>query len=106
MIGERLAEIRTDHGDTQTTLANKLHVSCFTVSSWVQGKSSPGHEMLVKICRLYNVSSDYLLGLVDDDSKLRQRRQVGLSKEELAAIREFEEFLVWKKLKKAHNQHK
>jgi transcriptional regulator with XRE-family HTH domain len=32
VIGERLADIRKDHGDTQQTLADKLQVSKFTVS--------------------------------------------------------------------------
>jgi len=33
VIGERLADIRKDHGDTQQTLADKLQVSKFTVSN-------------------------------------------------------------------------
>ena len=93
MLGERLAEIRKDHGDTQVTLARKLNVTHFTVSSWEQEKSSPSHEALVSICRLYNVSSDYLLGLT------RFERPVEFTREELSQIREFEEFLIWKRRK-------
>ncbi len=93
MLGERLAEIRKDHGDTQVTLARKLNVTHFTVSSWEQEKSSPSHEALVSICRLYNVSSDYLLGLT------RIERPVEFTREELSQIREFEEFLIWKRRK-------
>ena len=36
VIGERLADIRKDHGDTRQTLADKLQVSKFTVSNWEQ----------------------------------------------------------------------
>ena len=61
MIGERLAEVRKDHNDRQADLAQKLHVTLYTVRSWEQEKSAPSHEMLVRICRLYQVSSDYLL---------------------------------------------
>ena len=43
MIGERLAEVRKDHGDTQQTLAAKLNVTKYTVSSWEQEKSEPNH---------------------------------------------------------------
>ena len=63
MVGERLAEIRKDHDDTQAALAKKLNVSVTTVRSWEQEKSSPSHDALVAICRLYRISADYLLGL-------------------------------------------
>ena len=56
MIGERLAEIRKDHGDNQDDLARKLNVSVFAIRSWEQEKSAPSHEMLVRVCRLYQVS--------------------------------------------------
>ena len=46
VIGERLAEIRKDHGDTQQTLADKLNVTKYTVSSWEQEKSEPNHDTL------------------------------------------------------------
>ena len=65
MIGERLKEIRKDAKDRQSDLAEKLNVSVQTIKSWEGEKSSPGHDFLVQICRLYNVSADYLLGLSD-----------------------------------------
>ena len=75
MIGERLAEIRKDHGDNQDDLARKLNVSVFAIRSWEQEKSAPSHEMLVRVCRLYQVSSDYLLGLSNIDPVHEQRRR-------------------------------
>ena len=33
MIGERLAEIRKDHGDNQDDLARKLNVSVFAIQA-------------------------------------------------------------------------
>ena len=75
MIGERLAEIRKDHGDNQDDLARKLNVSVFAIRSWEQEKSAPSHEMLVRVCRLYQVSSDYLLGLSNIDPVYEQRRR-------------------------------
>ena len=63
MIGERLQDIRKDNQDTQRMLAEKLKVSIATVQSWEQEKSAPNHDMLVAICRLYQVSADYLLGI-------------------------------------------
>lgn len=93
-----MAEVRKDHGDTQATLAQKLHVTHFTVSSWEQDKSAPDHEMLVKICQLYQVSADYLLGLTRVDPVYEQRkRQKLFTEEERAALRSFEEYLLWRR---------
>ncbi len=100
MIGERLAEMRKDHGDTQAALAGRLGVSLPTVRAWEQEKSSPNHEMLVAICRLYDVSSDYLLGLTDlDPAYTQKKRQAQLTAEERAAVRDFENYLRWKRKK-------
>ena len=73
MIGERLADVRKDHGDTQAALADRLKVSLSSIRSWEQEKSSPPHELLVSICKIYEVSSDYLLGLSDVDPAYVQR---------------------------------
>ena len=86
MIGERLQEVRKDHGDTQKDLAAKLDVVFHTVSSWEQGKSEPSHDLLVKICNLYQVSADF-----------QRRRLERFSSDELAFLRKVEEFLLWQK---------
>lgn len=98
MIGELLAEVRRDHGDTQAKLAEKLHVTVSAVRSWEQEKSAPSHETLVSICRLYEISSDYLLGLTDvDPSDVQYRRLLSFTKDELAEIQSFEAYLLWKR---------
>ncbi|MBR7056671.1 MAG: helix-turn-helix transcriptional regulator [Oscillospiraceae bacterium] len=97
MIGERLSEIRKDHRHTQVDLAQRLGVSLSTVRSWEQNKSSPSHEMLICICRLYQVSSDYLLGLSDTDPAYAQRRAVHLlSEQEIQELQNYEKYLIWK----------
>lgn len=102
MIGELLAEVRKDHRDTQASLAQKLHVTISAVRSWEQNKSSPPHETLVSICRLYQVSADYLLGLTRiDPVYTQQRRLKNFSQEELDQLRAFEEFLMWRKRDKS-----
>ena len=100
MVGERLAEIRKDHGDRQIDLAAKLNVSKETIKSWEHENSSPSHSDLVTICRLYHVSADYLLGLTDDDPLFgEKRREARFTPEERAEIRAFEEFLLYKRKK-------
>ncbi len=98
MIGERLAEVRKDHGDTQETLGARLGVTKFTVSNWEQGKSEPGHDDLVRLCRLYSVSADYLLGISNDDPVYdRQRRALRFTREEQEELRNMEKYLLWKR---------
>ena len=75
MIGERLAELRKINGDTQQGMANKLHATLSAVRCWEQEKSSPSHEMLIAICKLYGTSADYLLGLTDIDPSDEARKQ-------------------------------
>ena len=99
MVGERLAEIRKDHGETQGDLASALGVSLHTVRSWEREKSSP------PLCRRYSVTSDYLLGLSDVDPAYVQRRRLEFfDAEELRDLREFEEFLYWRKRRRRAEQ--
>ena len=98
MIGERLAEIRKDRSHKQVDLAEKLGVSVCAVRSWEQEKCDPPHETLVRICRLYGVSADYLLGLTDIDPAYVQRQRLEeFSPEEIAELHRFEDFIVWKR---------
>lgn len=98
MIGELLAEVRKDHGDTQASLAQKLQVTVSAVRSWEQNKSSPPHETLVNICRLYQVSADYLLGLTRvDPLYMQQRRLEQFTPEELAELKRVEQYLLWRR---------
>ena len=98
MFGERLAEIRRDHGHTQANLAARLHVSTPTVRAWEQEKSMPSYETLIALCRLYSVTSDYLLGLSDVDpayeTKLARTR---LTREDMRLMADFEAFLLWRR---------
>ena len=37
---------------------------------WEHGDAQPSLDMLVRLCNLFGVSSDYLLGIDDADAKL------------------------------------
>lgn len=68
MLGQRINELRIAMGWSQVQLAEKLNISKQTVSNWENENIQPSIEMLVRIAKLFHVSTDYLLGL--DDSQM------------------------------------
>ena len=93
MDGERLKEIRKDHHDTQKDLARKLGFSTATVSKWEQGQAKPDLDTLVEICRMYHVTSDFLLGLSDSDPLIYEQRMERLSEEHQKMLETFQSYL-------------
>lgn len=69
MLGQRISEIRTSTGWSQVELAKRLGVAKQTVSNWENENIQPSIEMLIRVARIFNVSTDYLLGL-DDELRL------------------------------------
>ena len=62
-IGEIIKELRKEKNLSQSQLAEMLFTSQDTVSLWERGKSFPDIPMLIKLAKIFNVTSDYLLGL-------------------------------------------
>lgn len=62
-IGKLIKELRIEMKITQTELAKKLNTTQDTISLWELGKSYPDIFSLVKLSKIFNVSTDYLLGL-------------------------------------------
>ena len=63
MFSERLAEVRKANKLSQTEVATKLNVTKQSVANWENGNVMPSIDMLIKISTVFNVSSDFLLGL-------------------------------------------
>lgn len=64
-IGERIKELRLESKLSQAKLGSLLLVSQDTVSLWEKGKSLPTAEYIIAMCKLFEISADYILGLVD-----------------------------------------
>lgn len=64
-FAERLKEVRIENKINQKRLAELCHVQQSCVSKWEQGLTLPDAEMIVVLCRVLHVSSDYLLGIQD-----------------------------------------
>lgn len=65
MLGKRIGELRSAHGWSQVELSKHLKVAKQTVSNWENENIQPSIEMLIRIAKIFNVSTDYLLGLED-----------------------------------------
>lgn len=61
-----LKDLRKENGYSQKQIAEKLCISQQTYSDYENGKTEPTPDTLIKIGKIYNVSVDYLLGIVDD----------------------------------------
>lgn len=64
-LGVKIRRLREKHGLKQINLANALQVSPQAVSKWEKGASIPDIDSLKKIANLFNVSTDFLLGITD-----------------------------------------
>lgn len=60
-LKERIALARKQAGLSQEQLGEKLGVSRQAVSKWESGQSNPDVAYLAEMCRLFGVSSDWLL---------------------------------------------
>lgn len=73
-LKERIALARKQAGLSQEQLGEKLGVSRQAVSKWESGQSNPDVAYLAEMCRLFGVSSDWLLlGKETDDASIPAR---------------------------------
>ncbi|MBQ8295867.1 MAG: helix-turn-helix transcriptional regulator [Clostridia bacterium] len=63
---KRFNELLQNCGKSQVEIAKAIHVSKQCVNDYKTGKSVPSIETLFLLCRVLDVSADYLLGLSDD----------------------------------------
>lgn len=67
---KRLKDMREDHDLSQEAVAKILQTSQQQVSKWETGTQMMGVDKYVILAQYYNVSVDYLLGLIDKPKKL------------------------------------
>ena len=60
-FGNKLAKLRREQNYTQEQFADILGVSRQSVSKWESDLAYPETDKLIKICEIFNCSSDYLL---------------------------------------------
>lgn len=66
---KRVKDIMQNKGLKQSDLAKMTGIAEATISRYCNGRRTPNIKALVKIAKILNVSTDYLLGIKDDNGK-------------------------------------
>lgn len=59
-LGDRIRQLRQQHGWSQAQLSKKLNVHQKQISGYERGIHSPSIELLIRMAELFNVSLDYI----------------------------------------------
>lgn len=73
-----MRELRKNNNLTQDDIAKMFDVTNNAVYSWEVGKSQPSMEIIVELAKYFNVTTDYLLGLNQDDLDKIEKLKVAL----------------------------
>lgn len=86
---KNLCAIRTEKKMSQLALSTKLGVAQETISAYENGKAFPSVDTLLKLCDIFNVSSDYMLDRTDVRYTIKDFCDKNLSEEELELVSTF-----------------
>lgn len=67
---QRIKDIREDHDLNQEQIAKLLQTTRQQISKYETGKQMMGIDKYIKLAKHFNVSIDYLTGLIDFPEKL------------------------------------
>jgi transcriptional regulator with XRE-family HTH domain len=62
VLGERIKELRKEHKMSRKELSEKLGVSLSAIGMYEQGNREPDGSKLKRLCEIFGVSLDYLMG--------------------------------------------
>ena len=83
-FGNVLKTLRLKENMTQAQLAQKLGLTKSVISAYKTGLRLPSYDILIHIAKIFNVSTDYLLGLENK----REIDLSGLIENEITALLE------------------
>lgn len=66
IVGKRLMILKREYAMTNRQIEADLGVCSQAVSFWLTKYVYPQTETIIKICKTYDVSADWLLGLSDE----------------------------------------
>jgi len=65
-ISGRLRDLRKERGLSQFQVSQVLQIDRSTIAKYETAAAAPSVFILVNLAKMYEVSSDYILGLVSD----------------------------------------
>jgi transcriptional regulator with XRE-family HTH domain len=68
VLGERIKKLREQHNLSQIRLARALGITNVQLSRYETGDRNPDPEIIKKIADYFNCTTDYLLGLSDNQA--------------------------------------
>ena len=74
ILADKIIHLRKRYNMTQEDLAEKLNVSRQSVSKWEGNQATPDLNKVLKLSKLFGVTTDYLLN--DDDQSLETEEEV------------------------------
>ncbi|WP_277285296.1 helix-turn-helix domain-containing protein [Sneathia sanguinegens] len=72
-IGNRISYLLNKNGITQKELADRINVSESVVSRYISGEREPKANVLANIATALRTTSDYLLGIEENDNFSQSR---------------------------------
>lgn len=88
--GDRIAQLRSERGWTISQLSRYVKTNVKSVREWEENISCPSAQNIVKLCKLFSTTSDYLL-CIDDTPTVRLD---GLSSNDITRARKLVQVLV------------
>lgn len=89
-MGERLKQLRMESGLKLREISEALNITIRSIIRYEEGSREPSIDIILKLCKLYNVSADYLLGIEDDFSEnVNHIATAGLNDKEAEIIKNY-----------------
>lgn len=73
IIGDRIYELRNENNWSQEELANKLMIDKQKIVRYETHHSIPEADMIVMLSKIFNTSTDYLIGVTEKRKKFPKK---------------------------------
>lgn len=91
-LGQTIHSLRKKQKLTQHELGDQLNVSAQSISAYENGATSISLDILIKMAKIFNVSTDYILGVTEAETANPEERQIadylGLSVDAIRNLRQ------------------
>ncbi len=103
-FGKRIKELRQSAGMTQQQLAERIWVSKAAISNYELYDRNPSPEILIKLAKVFHVSTDYLLGVEDEETPTLKLND--LTDEDIQILKDVAALLRKKNIAHSHSKGK